>query len=128
MGDPLSIAASVAGLLSLGLQSTEYLYKYYPACRDQHRDLARIADQLGGLLESLQIIDEIVRTHTWPPTEQSLVQSIERSITHSEDAINVLQAEVDKFKNEPAEEWRKRVVSHIQSRDPFCQIFFSCQL
>ena len=26
MGDPLSVAASVAGLLSLGLQSTEYLY------------------------------------------------------------------------------------------------------
>jgi hypothetical protein len=28
MGDPLSIAARVAGLLSLGLQSIGYLYKY----------------------------------------------------------------------------------------------------
>ncbi|RMZ86570.1 hypothetical protein DV736_g6204, partial [Chaetothyriales sp. CBS 134916] len=110
MGDPLSVAASVAGLLSLGLQSTEYLYNYYTACRDRHRDLAKIADQLGGLLESLQIIDQIVRTRTWRPTEQSIKQSVENSITRSEDTINVLQAEVDKFKNEPADDWRKKAV------------------
>ncbi|EXJ88027.1 hypothetical protein A1O1_04954 [Capronia coronata CBS 617.96] len=110
MGDPLSVAASVAGLLSLGLQSTEYLYKYYAACRDQHRDLAKIADQLGGLLESLHIIDQIVRTRKWRPTELSIIQSIERSITRSENAINVLQAEVDKFKNVPADDWRKKAV------------------
>ena len=110
MGDPLSVAASVAGLLSLGLQSTEYLYKYYTACRDQHQDLARIADQLGGLLESIQIIDEIVRTRTWRPNEQSIIQSIERSITRSEDAIHVLQGEVDKFKKEPTDNWRKKAV------------------
>jgi hypothetical protein len=110
MGDPLSVAASVTGLLSVGLQSTEYLYKYYTACRDQHRDLANIADQLGSLLESLQTIDQIVRTRTWRSTEQSIIQSIERSITRSDDAINELQAEVDKFKTEPADDWRKKAV------------------
>ncbi|OAG39695.1 hypothetical protein AYO21_06163 [Fonsecaea monophora] len=111
MGDPLSVAASVAGLLSLGLQSTEYLYKYYTACRDQHQDLAKIADQLGSLLESVQIIDEIVRTRTWRRNEQSILQSIENSITHSEEAIKGLQREVDKFKNEPNNDWKKKVVS-----------------
>ncbi|KIW97054.1 uncharacterized protein Z519_02446 [Cladophialophora bantiana CBS 173.52] len=111
MGDPLSVAASVAGLLSLGLRSTEYLYKYYTACRDQHQDLAKIADQLGSLLESVQIVDEIVRTRTWRPNEQSILQCIEMSITRSEEAIKGLQGEVDKFKNEPNNDWRKKVVS-----------------
>jgi hypothetical protein len=110
MGDPLSVAASVTGLLSLGLQSTEYLYKYYAACRDQHRDLTQIADQLGGLLESLEIIDQVVRTRTWRPNERSIIQSIERSITCSEEAITALQAEVNKFKNEPIDDWRKKAV------------------
>jgi hypothetical protein len=110
MGDPLSVAASVAGLLSLGLQSTEYLYQYYTACRDQHRDLAKIADQLGGLLECLQNIDRTVRTRTWRPNEQTIVQSIERSLTRSEDTINGLQAEVEKFKKEPTDDWRKKAV------------------
>jgi hypothetical protein len=110
MGDPLSVAASVAGLLSVALQSTEYLYKYYTVCRDQHRDLAKVADQLGGLRESLQIIDDHVRTRTWRPTEESIIRSIERSITRSEDAINALQAEVGKFKKEPADDWRRKAV------------------
>lgn len=34
MNGLLSIATSVAGLLSLGLQSTDYFYKYYTAYRD----------------------------------------------------------------------------------------------
>lgn len=110
MGDPLSVAASVTGLLSLGLQSTEYLHKYYTACRDLRRDLAGIADELGGLLESLQNIDDIVRTRTWRPNEQSIIQSIERSITHSGDAIHVLQGEVDKLKNEPTDDLRKKAL------------------
>ncbi|KAK5422330.1 hypothetical protein LTR06_000587 [Exophiala xenobiotica] len=110
MGDPLSVAASVAGLLSVALQSTEYLYKYYTVCRDQHRDLVKVADQLGGLRESLQIIDDHVRTRTWRVTEESIIRSIERSITRSEDAINALQAEVGKFKKEPADDWRKKAV------------------
>jgi hypothetical protein len=90
MGDPLSVAASVAGLLSVALQSTEYLYKDYTVCRDQHRDLAKVTDQLGDLLESLQNIDEIVRTRKWWPTAELIIRSIERSITRSQDAINAL--------------------------------------
>ncbi|KAK5314358.1 hypothetical protein LTR93_010373 [Exophiala xenobiotica] len=110
MGDPLSVAASVAGLLSVALQSTEYLYKYYTVCRDQHRDLAKVAGQLGGLLDSLRNIDQILCTRKWRPTEESIIRSIERSITRSEDAINALQAEVGKFKKEPADDWRKKAV------------------
>ncbi|OAP56315.1 hypothetical protein AYL99_09494 [Fonsecaea erecta] len=110
MGDPLSVTASVAGLLSLGLQSTEYLYNYYTVCREQHRDLAKIADQLGGLLESLRNIDQTVHTRSGRPNEQSIIQSIEKSITHSEDAINALQGEVDKFKKKPTDDWRKKAV------------------
>ena len=49
MTDPLSIAASTAGLLSLGLQATEYLYAYYTACRDQDHDLSRTTGRLHDL-------------------------------------------------------------------------------
>ncbi|OAP62723.1 hypothetical protein AYL99_01950 [Fonsecaea erecta] len=110
MGDPLSVAASVAGLLSLGLQSTEYLYKYYTACRDQHRDLAKIADQLGGLYQSVKTIDKVVHTRTWRPNEQSIIQDIEKSVTRSETAIRGLEGEVGKFKNEPNSDWGKKAV------------------
>lgn len=110
MGDPLSIAASVAGLLSLGLQSTEYLYKFYAAYRDQHRDLARIVDQLTGLRETLQIITSTVHARTWRPDKQRIVRVIEEAVTRSEGTIHALQDEVSKFKQEPKGDWRKRAV------------------
>lgn len=110
MSDPLSIAGSVVGLLSLGLQSTEYLYKYYTTCRDQHRDLARIADRLGALLDSLQVIDETVRIRIWRPDEQRIVQCVEKAIRRSEDTIHLLQDEVDKFKKQPVGDWKTRAI------------------
>jgi len=109
MDDPLSIATSVVSLLSLGLQSTEYLYEYYTSCQDRHQDLARTAGQLGNLLHSLQIIDEIVRTRQWRPDERADVQNIERSIACCDDAINELQDEVKKFKSHPVNSFSNAV-------------------
>jgi ankyrin repeat domain-containing protein 50 len=111
MGDPLSISASAAGLLSLALQSTQYLHDFYTACRDQDADLTKVSQQLGGLLGSLQNIDQILRTRTWWPDEQSILHSVERSITDSNDAIDTLQSVVDKFKKVPTDDWRNKLVA-----------------
>lgn len=46
MGDLLS---GVDGLLSLGLGSTEYLYKYYTAYHYRHDDLIKTVDRLNDL-------------------------------------------------------------------------------
>ena len=110
MGDPLSVVTSLAGFLSLGLQSTEYLYKYYTAYRDQDEGLARAAHQLGDLLQSLQVIDEIVRTRTWRPGEQTILQSVERSITRCADVILELQDKSREFQREPTDNWKKKAV------------------
>jgi ankyrin repeat domain-containing protein 50 len=50
MGDPLSFAAAATGLVSLGLQTTEYLVKYYTAYRNLDNNLIRIADRLDNFL------------------------------------------------------------------------------
>lgn len=111
MGELLSIAAGIAGLLSVGLQSTEYLYKYYTAYRDQDQDLARTADQLGDLFQTLQNVEEIVRLRKWRSHEQTILQSVERSINRCENIIHELQEEARKFQKEPTDDWGKKVVS-----------------
>lgn len=55
MGDPFAIAARVTDLISLGLQSAEYLYQFYTAYRDRDADLARIADRLADLLRTSRL-------------------------------------------------------------------------
>lgn len=110
MGDPLSVAASAAGLVSLGLQSVEYLYKFYTACRDRDTDLAHTADQLGDLLRTLQIIDDVLRTRRWRRDETTIVRHIEKSLARCEDVVDELQDECQKFKKEPAADIKRILV------------------
>ena len=103
MGDPLSVTAGIAGLVALGLQTTEYLVKYYTAYRTRDHDLARTTDRLGNLLQSLHTVDDIVRKRTWRTNEEKILQNFEESISRCEDVIYELQAEVQKLQKEPAD-------------------------
>lgn len=110
MADPLSIAASLGGLLSLGLQATEYLYNYYTAYRGRDQDLNRTADQLGDLFQSLRTIDQVVRQRKWQPSEQGVLQSIEKSILRCEDIFHDLEDETRKFMKEPSHNVKKSII------------------
>lgn len=61
MADPFSIAASVAGILSLGIESCKLIVKY---CDDFHcadEQIDSIALTAGGLLSTLQQIDTLLK-------------------------------------------------------------------
>lgn len=109
MAEPLSVAASVAGLVSLGLQSVDYLVQYYTACRDRDTELARIADRLGDLLQLLRTIDNILQTREWRTDERTILQGLEKSISRCEDVILELRDEVRKLKKEPTDTLAKAV-------------------
>lgn len=49
MSDPLSIAAGVAGLLSLGIQVSLSLVDYYSAYTDRDAQIGRTLGRLSGL-------------------------------------------------------------------------------
>lgn len=101
MADALGVAASVAGLVSLGLQTTEYLYKFYSAYKDRDEDLSKTTRRLGDLLQSLNVIDDVLQKRTWRPDEKTTLQSLENAIQQSEDVIQDLREEVKKLQKEP---------------------------
>jgi hypothetical protein len=109
MADPLSVAASVAGLVSLGFRVTEYLVKYYKDHRNRHADLARTTERLEALLQSLQVLNEIIKNRNWRVDEKNIVDVIESSVSKSEEIIHELQEEVRKFEKEPAASLSKTI-------------------
>jgi uncharacterized protein YxeA len=62
MTDPLSLAAGVAGLLSLGVQVTQSLFNFYSAYKDQASDLVQITQNLENLLSILTSLDKALQT------------------------------------------------------------------
>ena len=83
MSDPLSIAASVAGLVSLGLQATEYLVKCYQDCRHRHADLAKTTAKLEELIQSLETLNEVIKSRKWRAGDEHILTTIESSISSS---------------------------------------------
>lgn len=59
----MGLAASVAGLLSLGLQVTEGIFKYADAFESRNEELAFVRQQNEALRTTLQAVEEYVVAH-----------------------------------------------------------------
>ncbi|KAK0380335.1 vegetative incompatibility protein HET-E-1 [Colletotrichum limetticola] len=103
MADPLSTAGSVVGIISLGIQVVQSIYKYYSAAKDQHSDIARTLRKL----EDLQSLFERLNTHLsdrkFRSSEAALLQNIESTIQHCEESIDELEQEARKFEKKPTD-------------------------
>lgn len=97
MTDPLSIAGSVAGVTSLGIQVTLSLVEFYKTYKSRNTELADIVERLESLLEIFQHLEKALAHRIFQAGEQSLVKSIETSIKKCEEQIQELQDECQKF-------------------------------
>jgi ankyrin repeat domain-containing protein 50 len=97
MTDPLSVTAGIAGLISLGIQVTGSLVKFYTSYKGQDADVTRTIEKLEGLLHTFQFLDAALQSRTFRPDEQDLIKNIESSIRKCDDLIQELKEECEKF-------------------------------
>ena len=57
MTDPLSVAGSVVGVISLGIQVTTSLVNFYNSYKGQESDIIHITEKLDGLVVILQSVE-----------------------------------------------------------------------
>ncbi|KAF7551315.1 hypothetical protein G7Z17_g5112 [Cylindrodendrum hubeiense] len=98
MADPLSVAGSVVGIISLGIQVTQSLVDYYTAIKNQESFIADTTKRLERLLEVFQLLRAHIDGRKFRTEECKLLSSILSSVEHCEEYITELQDEVDKFK------------------------------
>lgn len=97
MTDPLSIAGSVAGLTSLGVQVTQSLVDFYKAYKSQDSEISGITGRLESLKETFQHLEKALSGRVLQSNERSLISTIETSITGCKDYISELEDECQKF-------------------------------
>jgi ankyrin repeat domain-containing protein 50 len=98
MADPLSVAGSVVGIISLGITVTQGLVNFYTTARDQKSNTAYTAGKLARLLDLLEILHKQLADRTFRPDERDLLDNIERSIRACDEFVRELEAENNKFK------------------------------
>ena len=97
MAEPLSVAASVAGLISLGIQATQSLVDFYNAYKHRDSDLVHMTERLDGLLDIFQCLTKTLSDRDFQADERGLVESIETSIKNCDEGIQELRDECQKF-------------------------------
>lgn len=94
--DGLSVAASVAGIISLGIQVTQSLIDFYEAYKALKSDIVKKLENLLCVLESLH---RQLNNRKFRADEQDLLETIEGLIKVCEENIHELQTKIEKFKD-----------------------------
>jgi len=100
MADGLSVVASVAGIISLGIQVAQYLVDFYEAYKGQKSDIAHTTKRLESLLN---VLERLSKQSADRADEPELFESIRGSIADCTEYIYELQRETEKFKDKSAD-------------------------
>lgn len=97
MADPLSIAASVTGLVTAGIMVTNSLAKFYNLYKHLDSSLIGTIHKLERLLDDFQSLNKTLSSRKFRVDEQSLVNNVETSIQRCDEIIQELKSECEKF-------------------------------
>lgn len=111
MADPLSIAGSVVGILSLGLQVTQQLCEYYTKYKKQCEDLEQLLLKIERLTTCLDTVKDHVEARPKRLEEADLRKSIEATIEQCNFSLQELQSELDRFETETLKGVRRQIRS-----------------
>ncbi|EXF79023.1 hypothetical protein CFIO01_05783 [Colletotrichum fioriniae PJ7] len=114
MADPLSTAGSVVGIISLGIQVVQSIYKYYSAAKDQHSDIARTLRKLEDLQSLLERLNTHLSDRKFRSSEKPLLQNIESTIQQCEESIDELGQEARKFEKTPTDSARAAIKGAVR--------------
>ena len=62
MAEPLSLAASIAGLISLGLEITKFTRNYVHGVRRASKDVEEFLQEHAALIKILRHLDELLKS------------------------------------------------------------------
>lgn len=121
MGDPISVAGSAVGVISIGIQACQGLLSYYHAWRSYNGQVSHVYNKIEGLnatLENLQFsFEKLGYTNT--PAAQNVI----RSIASCEDGVKALGTTLEKFGSiKVPQGFREKLHSYsLQTMFPFRQ-------
>ncbi|KAG4419321.1 hypothetical protein IFR04_007555 [Cadophora malorum] len=94
MGDPLSVAGTAVGVVSLGLQVTGGLIKYHSNFTSYQEDITRITQSSERLCELLECLNDVLTKEE--PEHSAVLEQVHRSVSACKGGLRLLKREVEK--------------------------------
>ena len=97
MSDPFSIAAGIAGFLSLGIQVTQTLVDFYSVYKTQDADVAKITQNMENLQSSFRTLENAIQQRQSQPNAEELLQEVDKAAQRCNEIIQELQTVCQKL-------------------------------
>lgn len=107
-GEAFGVAGSAVGVISLGIQATQYLFDFYTAVKNLESNAADTTKRLGELLELLEILQDQIKDREFLDHECALLARITSLVENCEEYIEELREEVEKFKTKSTDDIRNK--------------------
>lgn len=106
--DPLSLAASVAGLISITLEFSRIVGSYCKSVKDARKDVLEIAQELTSIRDVLCQLDEVLRSHLLKTSIFDQNSGLANALDVCEDNIKRISFKMQNLKHDgPARLWEK---------------------
>ena len=96
MADPLSVAGSAVGIISLSLTVCQGLIQYYVSWKGCNQHIDRLVKSLQMFLRTLELLNKAIISS---PFKVNVVACIEENIDSCRNGVDVLQKKLDKVKS-----------------------------
>ncbi|KAI3573697.1 hypothetical protein IWW34DRAFT_634720, partial [Fusarium oxysporum f. sp. albedinis] len=97
MSDPLSVAGSAIGIISLGITVAQGLFDYYAAFQGQKSDVAHTAKKLARLLEMLESLRHQLERRQFRADDLALLTNMKSSMGDCKELVRELEEVSSKF-------------------------------
>lgn len=112
MAEALGVAGSVVGIVSLGIQVTQGLLKYYGSWKDQDSDISDMCASLDSLWETLKILSNTIQ----PPArfDKAIKDSVEENVNCTDGAMGRHNDELKNVKDTESTMSGARMRRHVR--------------
>ena len=111
MADPLSISASIAGLVSLADIVFSRVYKYVKAVKNASRDITKLSSAIGalyGVLSSLRLVSDQLESDAFQSTARAhLIYSCHQTLEKLKRILD--KDDTSAIQDQPFEKWKRKL-------------------
>lgn len=121
MADPVSVAGSAVGVISIGIQVCQGLLSYYTAWRSYNGQVSHVYNKINGLNATLENLQSSFEKLSY--TNQPATRNVLRSIASCEDGVKALGTTLEKFSSIKAPQGLREKAHNysLQTMFPFKQ-------
>ncbi|KAH8734162.1 hypothetical protein BGZ61DRAFT_585814, partial [Ilyonectria robusta] len=100
MSDPLSVAGSAVGIISLGIQVSQGLYNYINSVRGRDKDLDTASTQVSHLLRTYQALSDLIpKIQSLPDPDTEVIETLRQCLQESERGVEELRVLLESLQN-----------------------------